>query len=49
MSKTLILMRHAKAGWTTPAGGDFARPLSPQGQKEAVAMGARYRSPVSCW
>ncbi|MDC0710834.1 histidine phosphatase family protein [Stigmatella sp. ncwal1] len=35
----LILMRHAHAEPSTPAGSDSARPLSPSGRAEASLMG----------
>ncbi|ADO75248.1 SixA phosphatase family protein [Stigmatella aurantiaca] len=35
----LILMRHAQAEPSSPAGGDAARPLSPSGCAEASLMG----------
>ncbi len=34
-------MRHASAGWPQSAGRDFDRPLTPEGEREAVAMGRR--------
>lgn len=42
MAKTrqLLLLRHAKSSWDTPALADFDRPLSPRGQKAAPRMGA---------
>lgn len=39
MSLRLILMRHAKSDWHTPASGDFERPLNGRGQKSATAIG----------
>jgi phosphohistidine phosphatase len=33
-------MRHAKSSWDDPSLGDFDRPLSPRGQKDAPRMGA---------
>lgn len=35
----LILMRHADSDWTSPAGGDRDRPLNPQGNAAATALG----------
>lgn len=37
--KTLMLMRHAKAGWGDAALGDFDRPLNARGHRDARAMG----------
>jgi len=37
--KTLVLMRHAKAGWDDEAQEDIDRPLTPRGRDEAVHMG----------
>ena len=39
MSKTLLLMRHAKSSWDDPALDDFDRPLGARGQKAARRMG----------
>lgn len=39
MSKTLILMRHAKSSWGTPALDDHDRPLSKRGRRSATALG----------
>ena len=34
----LIIMRHAKSDWAVPA-GDFDRPLSQRGNRDAPRMG----------
>lgn len=39
MTKRLILMRHAKSSWESPALGDHARPLNGRGRKSAQAVG----------
>jgi len=39
--RLLTLVRHAVAGWPQSAGRDFDRPLTPQGESDATAMGAR--------
>ncbi|MEX0283678.1 MAG: histidine phosphatase family protein [Paracoccaceae bacterium] len=39
MTKTLILMRHAKSSWGDPALDDHARPLNRRGEKSAKALG----------
>lgn len=39
MTLRLILMRHAKSDWSTPASGDFDRPLNDRGRKSAARMG----------
>jgi phosphohistidine phosphatase len=39
MTKTLILMRHAKSSWDAPVAGDHARPLNDRGRKSAKALG----------
>ena len=41
--KTLVLMRHAKSDWGTPADSDFDRPLNTRGQKSAAALGTWLR------
>ncbi|WP_299589058.1 histidine phosphatase family protein [uncultured Tateyamaria sp.] len=40
MTRTLILMRHAKSSWDDPHLADIARPLNRRGQASATAMGA---------
>jgi phosphohistidine phosphatase len=37
--KTLILFRHAKAGWDLESGDDHERPVADRGQKAARTMG----------
>ncbi len=39
--KTLILMRHGKSDWNTPA-GDFHRPLLDRGINDVVKVGTAY-------
>ncbi|MBL4766962.1 MAG: histidine phosphatase family protein [Rhodobacteraceae bacterium] len=39
MTRTLILMRHAKSSWDTPVTGDHARPLNDRGRRSAAALG----------
>ncbi|MCL2529462.1 MAG: histidine phosphatase family protein [Coriobacteriia bacterium] len=39
ITKTIIVIRHAKSDWTTGA-ADFDRPLLPRGRKDAFAIGA---------
>ena len=39
MPKLLILTRHAKSAWSTPASGDHDRPLNDRGRKAATALG----------
>ncbi len=43
MTKTLLLLRHAKSSWSDPTLADFERPLNPRGQKAAPRMGAYLR------
>jgi phosphohistidine phosphatase len=43
VTKTLILMRHAKSSWDTPALDDHARPLNARGRRSAAALGAWLR------
>ncbi|MDR0285040.1 MAG: histidine phosphatase family protein [Propionibacteriaceae bacterium] len=38
-TKTLLILRHAKSDWTTGV-GDFDRPLTPRGRRDARAAGA---------
>ena len=40
MSLRLIITRHAKSAWDTPASGDHARPLNDRGRKAAEKLGA---------
>lgn len=39
MTKRLILMRHAKSSWDSPAREDHERPLNPRGVAAATAVG----------
>ena len=39
MTRTLILMRHAKSDWDTPALPDHDRTLTKRGQRSALALG----------
>jgi phosphohistidine phosphatase len=36
--KTVILVRHGKAGWSHPEQDDMDRPLLPRGEKESMQM-----------
>ncbi len=40
MTRTLILTRHAKSSWDTPALSDHDRPLNKRGRKSAPEIGA---------
>lgn len=42
--KKLILIRHAKSSWSTPAQRDFDRPLNDRGQRDAPVMGSRLKA-----
>lgn len=39
--KTLLLVRHAKSDWNSPASSDFERPLNDRGKRDAPAMAHR--------
>ena len=39
MSKTLLLLRHAKSSWSSPAESDFDRPLNQRGERAAAVIG----------
>ena len=39
MTRTLILMRHAKSSWSTPGLSDHERPLNDRGRRSATALG----------
>ena len=39
MSKTLLIMRHAKSSWDLPGQNDFMRPLNKRGRRAASFMG----------
>lgn len=43
MSRTLILMRHAKSSWNDPLLSDHDRSLNARGRKSALALGAWMR------
>lgn len=43
MSKTLLLLRHAKSGWDDPTLDDFDRPLNARGRKAAPRIGVYIR------
>lgn len=40
MTRTLILMRHAKSSWSDPLQSDHDRPLNARGRRDATAIGA---------
>ena len=44
MSRTLILMRHAKSSWDAPELSDHDRPLNARGRASATAMGGWLRT-----
>ncbi|MEM9523419.1 MAG: histidine phosphatase family protein [Pseudomonadota bacterium] len=44
MTRTLILIRHAKSGWDDPNLHDHARPLHPSGIRTAAAIGRWLRT-----
>ncbi|HUN22678.1 MAG TPA: histidine phosphatase family protein [Anaerolineales bacterium] len=39
MSKTLLLLRHAKSSWNHPSLNDFERPLNERGERSAPRVG----------
>ena len=39
MTRTLILMRHAKSAWADPGAQDFDRPLNKRGRQSATVLG----------
>jgi phosphohistidine phosphatase len=43
MSKTLLIMRHAKSSWNAPELDDHERPLNKRGRRDAPVMGALLR------
>ena len=43
MSRTLLLLRHAKSSWDDPNLADFDRPLAPRGVKATPRMAAYLR------
>ncbi len=44
MSKTLLIMRHAKSDWSDSTLSDFDRPLNKRGSRDAPRMGKRLHS-----
>ncbi len=40
MPRELLILRHAKSAWDTPAASDFDRPLNGRGKRDAPRMGA---------
>lgn len=40
MSRELLILRHAKSAWDTPAETDYDRPLNGRGKRDAPRMGA---------
>lgn len=40
MPRELLILRHAKSDWETPAASDFDRPLATRGKLDAPRMGA---------
>ncbi len=40
MSRELLILRHAKSAWDTPAATDFDRPLNRRGKRDAPRIGA---------
>ncbi len=44
MTRTLLLLRHAKSSWEDPSLADFDRPLNDRGRRAAPAMGAWLRN-----
>ncbi len=43
MTRELLILRHAKSAWDTPAATDFDRPLNGRGKRDAPRMGAWLR------
>ena len=43
MSRTLIIMRHAKSSWADPTQDDHDRPLNRRGARSAASLGAWLR------
>src|SRR5688572_28551819 len=41
--KRLILIRHAKSSWDSPALSDFDRPLNKRGEQDAPRMGRQLK------
>ena len=42
--KTLLILRHARAGHDAPSGSDFDRALTGRGQHEAASVGREFRA-----
>ena len=43
LPRELLVLRHAKSSWDTPAPSDFERPLAKRGRKDAPRIGAYLR------
>ena len=43
MTRTLVLIRHAKSSWANPLQSDFERPLNDRGEHDAPMMGERLK------
>lgn len=43
MTRTLVIIRHAKSSWANPLQSDFERPLNDRGEHDAPAMGERLK------
>jgi len=43
MSKTILLIRHAKSSWDDPSLNDFERPLNERGKKDAPEMAKKLK------
>ena len=43
MTRTLVLIRHAKSSWANPLQSDFDRPLNDRGEHDAPMMGERLK------
>jgi len=41
MTKTVLLIRHAKSSWDSPSAKDFDRPLNERGKRDAQTMAER--------
>ena len=44
MSKTVVLIRHAKSSWNHPELSDFERPLNGRGKRDSPYMGQKLNS-----
>ena len=40
MPRELLILRHAKSAWDTPAASDYERPLNGRGKRDAPRIGA---------